>query len=143
MTKGDFLERLLIVVEEQGGNKTPASIAEVTGFPWSTAKKWLDGSIPRQSTIVQLADHLSVSAKWLLGQSDKREKTGVIEEESATYNAKTNNSDRPLLSFLGDLSEAQVLELATLFSEIARQDNSKLALQGSEEALKHLRTRIK
>lgn len=52
--------------------KNAADLARFAHVSWSTAKQWLDGSIPRKLALFDLASRLEVTASWLeTGEGDK------------------------------------------------------------------------
>lgn len=77
-----FYDRLLILCAERGVSLSRA--AKDIGLSNAAASGWADGSIPRDTTIVKLANYFNVSPGYMRGEEQKEnptsQKTGEVDE---------------------------------------------------------------
>lgn len=67
-----FYENYVRLCNAKG--KTPSAVALELGIQKSTVTRWGDGSVPRDSTLVKVADYFGVSTQYLLfGDSEEAE----------------------------------------------------------------------
>lgn len=78
-----FPERLAQKMGEMRFNNS--TLGRALGVTHTTVARWLGGSMPAGDMFQKLADHLCVSAQWLMGSDDAQE--NVLREESPPYRA--------------------------------------------------------
>jgi hypothetical protein len=84
-----FLSRLCDLMSSSN-IKTPTQLAAFADVGWSTAKQWLDGSIPRKHVLENLAEKFHVNPHWLLtGEGEKDPVTKEFEKNEPSL----DNSD--------------------------------------------------
>ena len=92
-----FIERLKLLIKEK--NVTKAEISKTLHIGVNQIKYWEDnGNIPDGATLVKLADYFGVSVDYLLGKTDKKNKTDS-DERSLT------ETEKELLAVTADMDE--------------------------------------
>ena len=75
---------------------SPTSVCVAIGISKSNYSNWTDGTTPRKTTLIKIAEYLGVSVEQLT----KKEKTTLSEEEK-------------LVSLIADLTDEETKELAS------------------------------
>ena len=55
-------------------NTTPNAVCVALGLSCAAATKWRNGAVPRETTLLKIADHFGVSVDYLLGKTEQKEK---------------------------------------------------------------------
>lgn len=105
-----FYERLVAICAEKGTN--PTALCDAIGLAQSAATRWKQGSVPRDTTMRKIADHLGTTASYLKGDPETPDE---------------NKNDPPIISE----SEEKLLEL---FREVPEADRY-MVIQMVEAAL--------
>lgn len=103
-TNMNFLSRLRDLMKERG-IKTPTELSKFAEVGWSTAKQWLEGSIPRKHVLHNLASKFRVTSSWLLTGEGSKEPVNLKaieakeEKEAELINFGVSLSSVPVLSW--------------------------------------------
>ena len=66
----NFYERYALLCKERG--ETPSGVGLKIGVTKAAVNYWKDGHIPKQQTLVKLADYFGVPFDYLIGISENR-----------------------------------------------------------------------
>lgn len=107
--------------------KSLAFVAREIGVQKSTVSRWATGSVPRDTTLVRIADYFGITVAELIGEAKPEVK------ENATENAEEGKPDglaaalealrnrpgrRMLLAATSGMTEEQVEKMAAWIAEI-------------------------
>lgn len=53
-------------------NESPSAACSALGFSATMATKWKNGSVPRETTLIKIAEYFGVTVDYLLGKEDTR-----------------------------------------------------------------------
>jgi transcriptional regulator with XRE-family HTH domain len=116
-----FWNRFIEICKEQG--TTPTAVVKALKISGGSVTKWKNGSIPTDTTILKLADYLNVSADYLSGKSnDKNKPTVGDDDELEEYLEELKN--RPEMKMLFSLAKGatkQDVEQAVAIIEALRK----------------------
>lgn len=124
-----FYDRFVKLCNERGDY--PTAVAEKIGVNRSAASRWAKGAMPRDVTLLRLADYFGVTVAYLKdeeeqnGQNNSRvEKVEGIPSglEVALEALRDQPGRRALLSATKNMTEAQVLRFADWLSDITGGD---------------------
>ena len=108
-----FAERVGLLLYENRMNKS--ELARRLDLAVSTVHRWFGrDSIPDYSTIMKVAEMFGVSDKWLVGQSDERERPTEITAEPETK--KEDELDEELVRLIKGLTPAQIQRVRDFLS---------------------------
>lgn len=120
---------------EKFGIRNAAELARFARVSWSTAKQWLEGSIPRKLALFDLASRLHVTAQWLeTGEGDKTPvnleavlnrqhhtnemSAAVLRDEQATYSTPGLDATlayrETIIRLIPEFTTEQLLQLAEM-----------------------------
>lgn len=68
-----FFDRYVELCKTTG--ETPNSVAKIIGASSGSVTAWKNGTEPRYSTVLKIAEHFSVSVDYLLGKENKKAPT--------------------------------------------------------------------
>lgn len=74
-----FKKNFIKICNEQG--VSPSKVVEAVGLKRSAYSQWTDESVPRQATLMRIADYFGVTVDYLLGKEAQKEKPGGIPAE--------------------------------------------------------------
>lgn len=101
-----FFERFSELCKER--NETPNSVAKKLGVSSGSVTAWKNGTEPRNTTIIKIADYLGVSTDYLLGNVNDPFfylDNGRIKDEINSYETKRDVLDEVDIAFYGDYKE--------------------------------------
>ena len=89
--------------------KTPSAVALEMGIAKPTVTRWKNGSTPNSATLYKVADYFGVSAEYLTGNEDQKEKpTLQTESERIPGYSKLSDTNRAIVdSMIAQLLAAQ------------------------------------
>ena len=92
-----FYDRLLNLCAERGVSLSRA--AKDIGLSNAAASGWADGSIPRDTTIVKLANYFNVSPGYMKGEEQKENPTATMDSEALKDNGyyELNEDNKKLI----------------------------------------------
>ena len=64
-----FWKKFVFLCENK--NKSPSAICSELGFSTTMATKWKNGSIPRDTTLLKIADYFGVSVEYFKGEPER------------------------------------------------------------------------
>lgn len=96
-----FFERYAELCKSIG--ETPNSVAKAVGASSGSVTAWKNGTEPRYSTVVKIADYLGVSTDYLLGIAKEYKKAPTLTAKDERDIAKTLESVMADLEHSGDL----------------------------------------
>lgn len=64
-----FWKKLIFLCEEK--NKSPSAVCSELGFSTTMATKWKNGSVPRDTTLLKIADYFGVSVEYFKGETER------------------------------------------------------------------------
>lgn len=64
-----FLKNLIILCNKN--NTTPNAVCLALGLSPAAATKWRSGAVPRETTLLKIADYFNVSVDYLLGNTEQ------------------------------------------------------------------------
>lgn len=123
-----FFERFSELCKER--NETPNSVAKKIGVSSGSVTAWKNGTEPRNTTIIKIADYLGVSTDYLLGNVNDpffyldNER---IKDEINSYETERDVLDEVDIAFYGDYKELNEDDKATLrdMARIMRERRAK------------------
>ena len=65
-----FWEKFILLCEKK--NKSPNMVCSELGLSTAIATKWKNGSIPRDTTLLKIADYFGVSVEYLKGEPERQ-----------------------------------------------------------------------
>lgn len=84
-------------------NIKPNTVAKEIGIPSGSVTDWKKGRIPRDGTLIKIADYFNVSIDYLLGR-DQKEKSATEEKPLPDilyrYNELSEEKQREVISFI-------------------------------------------
>ena len=86
-----FKEIFTKLCAEKG--ESPTTVCKRLGYSNAVYSQWTDDTIPRNSTLIKIADYFGVTVDYLLGKTDQKEK----HQEN-----KTTDEDIKVALFGGD-----------------------------------------
>ena len=116
-----FFERYAELCKSNG--ETPNSVAKLIGASSGSVTAWKNGTEPRYSTVVKIADHFCVSTDYLLG---KEEKPLVNNDEELTeYLEELKNRDemRMLFSVTKNCTKEEVEQAVRIIEALRKQND--------------------
>lgn len=123
-----FYDNYVRLCNERG--EGPTVVAKKVGVDKSAASRWSKGSLPRDTTLVKIADYFGVTVGELMGDEQikpETERVGEKETENATINSgleaalealRNQPGRRALLSATKNMAEAQVLRFADWLADV-------------------------
>lgn len=81
-------------------NESPAYVMERLGFSNSVYSKWDDDTVPRQSTLIKIADYFGVSVDYLKGNEGKAALDGIDFALSGEIREMNENEKQDLLDYI-------------------------------------------
>lgn len=72
-----FWEKFIFLCEKK--KESPNMVCSKLGFSTATATKWKNGSVPRDTTLLKIADYFAVSLDYLLGKEETAQQSEVID----------------------------------------------------------------
>lgn len=102
-----FKENFIRLCNQRG--ESPTVVCKKIGITSSAFSKWTDESVPRQATIMRIADYFGVSTSYLLGVVDEPSvslSTQAISNLTASVQQVVDELDKkkkPVLGFNGKL----------------------------------------
>lgn len=122
-----FYENFVRLSAQKG--KSLAQVARDVGVQKSTVSRWANGSEPRDTTLIRIADYFGVTTKELLGAEPMPEtkvEEPIKQKETGLAAALEALRDQPgrrmLLAATSGMSEAQVEKVAAFLAEIRGGD---------------------
>lgn len=125
-----FYDNYVRLCNERG--EGPTVVATKVGVDKSAATRWSKGALPRNTTLLRIADYFGVSMEDLLGDgmqfrpADVRTKDAPREDdeglEAALEALRNQPGRRALLSATKNMTEAQVLRFADWLADITGGD---------------------
>lgn len=108
-----FFDRYVELCKTTG--ETPNSVAKIIGASSGSVTAWKNGTEPRYSTVLKIAEHFSVSVDYLLGKENKKAPTVSDERQ-------VNHEDIKFALFGGDgeITDAMYEEVRN-FAEFVKQ----------------------
>ena len=64
-----FWRKFIFLCEEK--NKSPSAVCLELGFSTTMATKWKNGSVPRDTTLLKIAEYFGVSVDYILGKEER------------------------------------------------------------------------
>ena len=101
-----FWERLVELCHEKG--TTPTAVVKQLGIGAGSVTKWKKGSSPRGTTLLKLSEYFGVSADYLLGISNNKNKTYTEDDDLTEYLEELRN--RPEMRMLFSLAKGATKE---------------------------------
>ena len=99
----DFYKRLRDLCEER--NLTVNELVKILNLSSGSPTAWKNGTIPRNATLIKIADYFSVTTDYLLGNENKIAPTGT---------GKRDVLDEVDVAFYGDFKELNEDEKETV-----------------------------
>ena len=62
-------------------NESPNNVCNKLKLSNATATKWKNGSVPRNTTLLKIAEYFGVTVEYLLGETDIKEKPSELTED--------------------------------------------------------------
>lgn len=121
-----FYDKFVQLCNERG--EYPTAVAERIGVNRSAASRWARGALPRDTTLLRLAEYFGVTVAYLTGEeSEEATKKAIIDTsddglEAALEALRNQPGRRALLSATKNMTEAQVLRFADWLADITGSD---------------------
>lgn len=121
-----FYDKFVQLCNERG--EYPTAVAERIGVNRSAASRWARGSLPRDTTLLRLAEYFGVTVAYLTGEeSEEATKKAIADTsddglEAALEALRNQPGRRALLSATKNMTEAQVLRFADWLADITGSD---------------------
>lgn len=115
-----FWKRFVEVCQEKG--TTPTAVVNELNISVGSVTKWKNGSIPRDSTILTLANYLNVSPEYLSGKSDSK---GSEADELDEYleELKTRPEMKMLFSLAKGATKEDVEQAVAIIEALKKAKN--------------------
>lgn len=91
--------------------KTPSAVAEELGFSRAASSGWADGSKPRKSTLIIIADYFGITVEELM--------SGVEDAKKETPDPTIEGKRSTVSSFIRESTDASVL--LDIMNEVAQK----------------------
>lgn len=107
-----FYDKFVQLCNERG--EYPTAVAERIGVNRSAASRWARGALPRDTTLLRLAEYFGVTVAYLMGEeSEEATKKAIMDTsddglEAALEALRNQPGRRALLSATKNMTEAQV-----------------------------------
>lgn len=117
-----FYDKFVQLCNERG--EYPTAVAERVGVNRSAATRWSKGAMPRDTTLLRLAEYFGVTVAYLTGEGSNDATKKAIGEnsddglEAALEALRNQPGRRALLSATKNMTEAQVLRFADWLADI-------------------------
>lgn len=120
-----FYENFVRLCAQSG--RSLAYVAREIGVQKSTVSRWASGSVPRDTTLVRIAEYFGVTVEELVGDKGA---TSKVNESNESVEGKTDSlaaalealrnqpGRRALLSATKNMTEAQVLRMADWIADL-------------------------
>lgn len=115
-----FWKRFVEVCQEKG--TTPTAVVNELNISVGSVTKWKNGSIPRDSTILMLANHLDVSPEYLSGKSDSKG-DGADELDEYLEELKTRPEMKMLFSLAKGATKEDVEQAVAIIEALRKTKN--------------------
>lgn len=121
-----FYDKFVQLCNERG--EYPTAVAERIGVNRSAASRWARGALPRDTTLLRLAEYFGVTVAYLMGEeSEEATKKAIMDTsddglEAALEALRNQPGRRALLSATKNMTEAQVLRFADWLADITGSD---------------------
>ena len=97
-------------------NTKPNPVAKLLGIPSGSLTDWKNGSIPRDTTLLKIAEYFNVSVNYLLGKEEKEKPSAAEATESMGENEKR------LFAIWAQIPDHQKPELLNLIEAALRMN---------------------
>ncbi len=101
-----FKENFVRLCNQRG--VAPTSVCTAIGLQKSAFSNWDETSVPRQSTLIKIADYFGVSVDYLLGKEQKEKPAATEDDELVEYLEELKN--RPEMRMLFSLAKGATKE---------------------------------
>lgn len=121
-----FYDKFVQLCNERG--EYPTAVAERIGVNRSAASRWARGALPRDTTLLRLAEYFGVTVAYLTGEEGENATKKAIADtsddglEAALEALRNQPGRRALLSATKNMTEAQVLRFADWLADITGSD---------------------
>lgn len=115
-----FWSNLLKLCNEK--NTTPNAVCIALGLSPAAATKWRNGAVPRETTLLKIADHFGVTVDYLLG----KEKDPATESDELTEyleELKNRPEMRMLFSLAKGATKEDVERAAAIIEALRKSEN--------------------
>lgn len=75
-----FWDNLVKICKEV--NTTPTAVVNALGISGGSITKWKQGSVPRDTTLLKIADYFGVTVEYLLGKEEKEKPQVFLSHKS-------------------------------------------------------------
>ena len=114
-------------------HKSPNAVAKELGIPSGSITNWKNGTNPRHGTLLKIADYFDVSVDYLLGNTDKKEKSPAVEYDSEADRAeaelneyleflRTDENYRMMFSLMKGATKADVEKAVKIVKSLLGED---------------------
>lgn len=101
-----FWTRLVELCNEK--ETTPTAVVKLLHIGAGSVTKWKNGTTPRGTTLLKLSEYFGVSADYLLGNSNNKNKPTAEDDELTEYLEELRN--RPEMKMLFSLAKGATKE---------------------------------
>ena len=115
-----FWENLVRLCNQKG--TTPTALVKEIGLATGNVTKWKSGSVPRSTTVTQIADYLGVTVESLL---DKQDQITTEDDELTEYleELKNRSEMRMLFSLAKDATKEDVERAIAIIEALRKAKN--------------------
>lgn len=110
-------------------NESPSSVCRKVGITPATFSGYTDESVPRQATLMRIADYFGVSVDYLLGREEKSPVSPAVTTEDAELieyleELKTRPEMRMLFSLSKNATKEDVEDAVRIIEALRKGRNS-------------------
>lgn len=98
-----FLKNLILLCNKN--NTTPNAVCLALGLSPAAATKWRSGAVPRETTLLKIADYFGVTVNYLKGEPDNSTVENI--SSSILSGMQLNDHEKQLLNAYRDQPEMQ------------------------------------
>lgn len=108
-----FYEKYVQLCNQIG--KSPSAVAIELKLGKPSVSRWKNGSKPRDSSILKVANYFGVSPEWLKGETD--DPSAGIKKDPIPKDEVVSSAKQKLLDALDGLSDSQIEKLIGIIEE--------------------------
>lgn len=108
-----FYEKYVQLCNQIG--KSPSAVAIELKLGKPSVSRWKNGSKPRDSSILKVANYFGVSTEWLKGETD--DPSAGIKKDPVQKDEVVGSAKQKLLDALDGLSDSQIEKLIGIIEE--------------------------
>lgn len=98
-------------------NTTPNAVCLALGLSPAAATKWRSGAVPRETTLLKIANHFNVTVDYLLGKTD--------DPSPSNKESDSPERDPELIELENGLTPEELVELKRYAAYLLSQRNKK------------------